>query len=85
MPRFLLVLVLLAATGCNLRTSNQVILATNDGTRKLIYDCSNFLPQVETGEQRQCLRRYPWPVWLGVSDGTSFFLERSLNSFPMNL
>ena len=55
MPRFLLVLVLFAATGCDLQTSNQVILATDDGTRKLIYDCSNFRPQVETGEQRQLL------------------------------
>jgi hypothetical protein len=50
-----LLLLLSAVTACGPQTSNQVVLATDDGTKRLIYDCPNFRPQVESAEQLQVL------------------------------
>jgi hypothetical protein len=55
MNRILLLLLLSVVTGCGPQTSNQVVLATDDGAKRLIYDCSNFRPQVESAEQLQVL------------------------------
>ena len=54
MNRITIILVLAAVfSGCGPR--NQVILATDDGTKRLVYDCDNFRPQVESAEQLQIL------------------------------
>ena len=56
MNRIAVLLVLVAAfSGCGPRTSNQVVYATDDGAKRLFYDCDNFRPQVETAEQLQIL------------------------------
>lgn len=55
MTRTLLLLVLSVLTACGPLTTNRVVLATDDGTKQLIYDCSNFRSQVETREQLQIL------------------------------
>ena len=55
MTRLLLFLVLSVLTGCGPLAINQVVLATDDGTKRLIYDCSNFRRQVESAEQLQIL------------------------------
>ena len=51
MNRALLLFVLAAATGCG----RQVVLTTDDGSKRLTYDCTNFRPQVESAEQLHVL------------------------------
>ena len=55
MTRLPLLLALAVLTACGPMASNQIVLATDDGTKRLTYDCSNFRPQVASAEQLQIL------------------------------
>ncbi|MFZ4594208.1 MAG: hypothetical protein ACOYOF_08125 [Verrucomicrobiaceae bacterium] len=55
MPRFLTFLLVGFIAACGPLARNNVVLTTDDGTKKLTYDCSNLRPQVESNEQIQIL------------------------------